>query len=79
MYFIIVDETCSCRLLIMLVDGLSCKVLGDSSFSEFCSDATTGNILDTIILIMKKIKMKKQTNKQKTAGGRPETHTYANR
>ena len=66
------DETGSCRLLIMLGDGPRCKVLGDNSFSAYLSDATTGNILDSIIIIMKR--------KEKPArGGRPETHTYANR
>ena len=72
MYFTIVDETCSCRLLIMLGDGPRCKVLGDNSFSAYRSDATTGNILDTIIIIMKR--------KEKPTGvSTPETHTYANR
>ena len=33
MYQTIVDETCSCRLLIMFGDGPRCKVLGDNSFS----------------------------------------------
>ena len=54
MYFTVVDETCSCRLLIMLGDGPRCKVLGDNSFSAYLSDATTGNILDSIIIIMKR-------------------------
>ena len=72
MYFTIVDETCSYRLLIMLGDGPRCKVLGDNSFSAYRSDATTGNILDTIIIIMKR--------KEKPTGvSTPETHTYANR
>ena len=53
-YFTIVDETGSCRLLIMLGDGPRCKVLGDNSFSTYWSNATTGNILDTIIIIMKR-------------------------
>ena len=53
MYFAIVDETCSCRLLRMLGDGPRCKVLGDNSFSAYWSDATPGNILVTIIIIMK--------------------------
>ena len=48
-YFAIVDETCNCPLLIMFGDGLRCKVLGDNSFN-----ASTGNILDTIIIIMKR-------------------------
>ena len=30
-----VDETCSCRLLIMLDDGPRCKVSGDNSFSAY--------------------------------------------
>ena len=34
-YFTIVDETCSCHLLIMLGDGPRCKVLGDNSFSAY--------------------------------------------
>ena len=38
----------------MLGDGLRCIVLGDNSFSAYWSDATTGNILDTIIIIMKR-------------------------
>ena len=59
MYFTIVDETCSYRLLIMLGDGPRCKVLGDNSFSAYRSDATTGNILVTIIIIIMK-KMKKR-------------------
>ena len=54
MKFTIVDENCSCRLLIMLGDGPRCKVLGDNSFSAYSSDATTGNILDTMIIIMKR-------------------------
>ena len=73
MYFTIVDETCSCSLLIMLGDGPRCKVLGDNSFSAYWIDATTGNILDTIIIIVMKRKEKP------VAGGTPETHTYANR
>ena len=54
MYLTIVDETGSCRLLIMLGDGPRCKVLGDNSFSSYWSDAATGNILVTIIIIMKR-------------------------
>ena len=38
----------------MLGDGPRCKVLGDNSFSAYRSDANTGNILDTIIIIMKR-------------------------
>ena len=43
MYFTVVDETGSCCILIMLGDGLTCRVLGTSFFS-ILSDATTGNI-----------------------------------
>ena len=57
----------------MLGGGPRCKVLGDNSFSAYRSDATTGNVLDTIIIIMKR-------KKEKTTGvGTPETHIYANR
>ena len=38
----------------MLGNGPRCKVLGDNFFSANWSDATTGNILDTIIIIMKR-------------------------
>ena len=48
---IIVDETCSCRLLIMLGDGPRCRVLGDEFFSAYLSDAFTGHVSDTIFLI----------------------------
>ena len=51
MYFIIVGETCSCRLLIMVGDGLRCRVLGDEIFSACLSDAFTGHVSDTIFLI----------------------------
>ena len=40
--------------LIMLGDGPRCKVLGDNSFSAYWSDATTGTILVTITIIMKR-------------------------
>ena len=50
-YLTIVDETGSCRLLIMLGDGPRCKVLGDEFFSAYWSDATSWNISDTISLI----------------------------
>ena len=66
MYFTIVDEIGSCRLLLMLGERPRCKVLGDNSFSVYRSDAATGNILVTIIIII-------------MLGGRPETQTYANR
>ena len=38
----------------MFGGGPRCKVLGDNSFSEYWSDPTTGNILVTIIIIMKR-------------------------
>ena len=38
----------------MLGDGPRCEVLDDNSCSAYWSDATTGTILDTIIIIMKR-------------------------
>ena len=38
----------------MLGDGPRCEVLGDNFFSAYWSDAITGNILDTIIIITKR-------------------------
>ena len=38
----------------MLGNGPRCKVFGDNSFSMYWSDATTGNILDSIIIIRKR-------------------------
>ena len=70
MYFIIVDETCSCRLVIMLGDGPRCKELGDESFSAYRSDAGKNYFRHHFLIIIKR-----KEKKNLPACGKPEaTH-----
>ena len=48
MYLIIVDEISSCRLLIMLGDGLRRKVLGDE-FSHCVDSMLVEEVFQTLI------------------------------
>ena len=75
MYFTTVDETCNCRLLIMLGDGSRCYK--DNSFSSYWSDATTGNISVTIIIIMKR--KEKPTGRGQARNTHLRKHTLTSR
>ena len=64
----IVDEA-SCRLQVIFGDGLTCKVLGDESFSQRTDPMLLQEIFQTpfssLIIIIKKQTNKKQQQKNK--------------
>ena len=80
MYFTIVDETGSCRLLIMLGDGPRCKKLGDKFFLKvgrmvLQEDGTPMLLQETLKTPFSNNTNDDEKKKNLPAGGTPETHT----